>query len=143
MEERFQAEHARMEQQFQKRMEQQLLAQQQRHEEARARQDARLEQALSYLGAVGLAVGQPPPHFLPPTALPQASYYQTPNQSAASNDGPVNQDMSPPLPPMAPQWTPQPPQWAPRGFVPAFSWPGTAPLPRPPPLPPPSLPENE
>ncbi|KAL6896616.1 hypothetical protein ACP4OV_007188 [Aristida adscensionis] len=63
------------------------------------------------------------------------------NQSAAaSNDGPLNVDMSPPLPPMAAQWM-QPPQWTPQGFVPAFSWPGAAPLPRPPPPPPP--PENK
>ncbi|KAL6848193.1 hypothetical protein ACP4OV_022321 [Aristida adscensionis] len=136
MEDRLQAERARMEEQFQER----VLAQQQAYEEARARQDARLEQALSLIQTLGQAIGQPLPQILPPPALPQTPYYQTPNQSAASNNGPLNGDMSPPLPPMAPQWT-QPPQWTPRGFVPAFSWLGAAPQPRPqPPQPPP---ENE
>ncbi|KAL6874653.1 hypothetical protein ACP4OV_013318 [Aristida adscensionis] len=136
MEDRLQAERARMEEQFQER----LLAQQQAYEEARARQDARLEQALSLIQSLGQAIGQPLPQVLPPPALPQTPYYQTPNQSAASNNGPVNGDMSPPLPPMVPQWT-QPPQWTPRAFVPAFSWPGAAPQPRPQPLQPP--PEND
>ncbi|KAL6909666.1 hypothetical protein ACP4OV_001325 [Aristida adscensionis] len=134
MVERLRAERARLEQQFQER----LLAQQQRQEETHARQDARLEQALSYIQTLGHAIGQPPPQFLPPPVLPQAPYYKTHNQSATSNDGPVNLDMSLPLPNMSLQWT-QPPHWVPQGFVPAFSWPSAAPQPRPPPPPPPPV----
>ncbi|KAL6885895.1 hypothetical protein ACP4OV_010156 [Aristida adscensionis] len=134
MEEILEADRVRMEQQFQER----LRDEEQRQEAERARQDAGLEQALAYIQTLGQAIGQPPPQFLSPPALSQAPYYVTPNQSAASNDGPVNTDMSPSLPPMAPQWTPQ---WAPRGFVSAFSWPGAAHQPQPTPPPPP--PENE
>jgi len=78
---RWQAEWERMEQEFQRRHEAELQ---------------KLEQALQYVHSMAAAMGFSLPPFTPPAPPPRLA---TPNQSAASNDGPVNPKMSPPPPP--------------------------------------------
>ncbi|CAN6278400.1 unnamed protein product [Urochloa humidicola] len=119
MEAEMKSQHEEWQRKWQEEMDRRLEDERQRMmAEFQRKADAerqRMDQMVQYMQSLGAAIGQSPPPALFAPPLVDA----TPGQSAASNDGPLAHEMSPPQ-----QWSPrpqQPPGMAyqqPQGFLP-------------------------